>query len=46
MGVYLVGCYEDDGTLKRLGHFFELDAAIAEALAGGSPRTASTPIGV
>jgi DNA-binding response OmpR family regulator len=31
MGVYLVGCYEEDGTLKRLGNFFELDAAIAEA---------------
>lgn len=31
MGVYLVGCYEEDGSLKRLGNFFELDAAIAEA---------------
>ena len=41
MGVYLVGCYEDDGTLRRMGHFFELDAAIAEALAGGSPHSKS-----
>ena len=33
VGVYLVGAYQDDGTLKRIGHFFELEAAIAAALA-------------
>ena len=33
MGVYLVGAYRDDGTLKRIGHFFELEAAIAAAIA-------------
>ena len=33
VGVYLVGAYQDDGTLKRLGHFYELEAAIAAALA-------------
>ena len=37
MGVYLVGCYEEDGTLKRLGNFFELDAAIAEAFSWATP---------
>ena len=33
MGVYLVGAYRDDGTLKLIGHFFELEAAIAAAIA-------------
>lgn len=33
MGVYLVGTYEEDqGTLHRIGHFFELEAAIAAAM--------------
>ena len=35
MGVYLVGSYDDEGTLKRIGHFFELDAAIAAAFGTG-----------
>ena len=33
VGVYLVGSYQDEGTLKQIGHFFELEAAIAAALA-------------
>jgi CheY-like chemotaxis protein len=33
MGVYLVGSYHDDGTLGRIGQFFELEAAIAAATA-------------
>jgi DNA-binding response OmpR family regulator len=38
MGVYLVGSYQDEGTLKRIGHFFELEAAIAAALAAEAPH--------
>jgi DNA-binding response OmpR family regulator len=33
MGVYIVGSYRKDGKLKRIGHFFELEAAIAAAFA-------------
>lgn len=37
MGVYLVGSYDPGGgTLKPIGQFFELDAAIAAAIPGGS----------
>jgi CheY-like chemotaxis protein len=32
VGVYLVGAYQDDGTLRRIGHFFDLEAAIAAAM--------------
>lgn len=38
MGVYLVGSYEEQGGLKPIGQFFELEAAIAAAL----PSPAST----
>lgn len=31
MGVYLVGSYEEEGVLKPIGRFFELEAAIAAA---------------
>ena len=33
MGVYMVGSYRRDGTLRRIGQFFELEAAIAAAIA-------------
>ena len=37
MGVYLVGSYDPGGgTLKPIGQFFELDAAIAAATPGAS----------
>lgn len=42
VGVYLVGSYQDDGTLKRIGHFFELEAAIAAAIA---PRAGTEAAG-
>jgi DNA-binding response OmpR family regulator len=32
MGVYLVGSYEQEGALARIGQFFELEAAIAAAI--------------
>jgi CheY-like chemotaxis protein len=32
MGVYLVGSYEEEGTLRRIGQFFELEAALAAAI--------------
>jgi CheY-like chemotaxis protein len=32
MGVYLVGSYEEDGALKPIGQFFELDVALAAAI--------------
>lgn len=32
MGVYLVGSYDQEGALRRIGQFFELEAAIAAAL--------------
>jgi CheY-like chemotaxis protein len=31
MGVYLVGSYDEGGALKRMGQFFELEAALAAA---------------
>lgn len=31
-GVYLVGSYDSDGALTRIGQFFELEAAIAAAV--------------
>lgn len=31
-GVYLVGSYDHEGALKRIGQFFELEAAIAAAV--------------
>lgn len=34
MGTYLVGIYEEEGTLKRVGQFFELEAALAAAIPG------------
>lgn len=33
MGVYLLGTYEEEGTLRRIGQFFELEAALAAAFA-------------
>jgi FixJ family two-component response regulator len=33
MGLYLVGAYEGEGELMPIGQFFELDAAVAAALA-------------
>jgi hypothetical protein len=32
MGVYLVGSYHEDGRLRPIGQFFELEAAIAAAM--------------
>lgn len=32
MGVYLVGSYGEEGTLKPIGQFFELEAALAAAI--------------
>jgi CheY-like chemotaxis protein len=34
MGVYLVGTYAEEGTLRQVGQFFELEAAIAAAFPG------------
>jgi hypothetical protein len=34
MGVYLVGSYDEDGGLKPIGQFFELDVALAAAIPG------------
>ncbi len=34
MGLYVVGRYQDDATLKPIGQFFELDAAIAAVMPG------------
>ena len=47
VGVYLVGSYQDDGTLKRIGHFFELEAAIAAAIAAENrdPSDSTQPLG-
>ena len=39
MGLYLVGAYAEEGTLRQVGQFFELDAALAAvfpAREGGS----------
>jgi hypothetical protein len=33
MGVYILGSSQGDGTLKRIGQFFELGVAIAAAIA-------------
>ena len=38
MGVYLVGSYDHEGALKRIGQFFELEAALAAALPSYTPR--------
>ena len=43
VGVYLVGAYQDDGTLTRIGHFFELEAAIAAANAFESGDPSDSP---
>jgi hypothetical protein len=32
MGVYLVGSYDQEGALTRIGQFFELEDAIAAAV--------------
>jgi CheY-like chemotaxis protein len=32
MGAYLLGTYEEEGTLRRIGQFFELEAALAAAI--------------
>lgn len=32
MGVYLVGSYDQEGALTRIGQFFELEAALAAAI--------------
>ena len=37
-GVYLVGSYDQEGALKRIGQFFELEAALAAALPSYTPR--------
>jgi hypothetical protein len=36
MGVYIVGAYRNDGKLRRIGQFFELEAALVAALAAAS----------
>lgn len=38
MGVYLVGSYDQEGALTRIGQFLELDAAIAAAFSNSSER--------
>lgn len=43
VGVYLVGSYQDDGTLKRIGHFFELEGAIAAAMAAKKGNSSHSP---
>jgi hypothetical protein len=36
MGLYVVGRYQDDATLKPVGQFFELEAAIAAVMPAGA----------
>lgn len=43
VGVYLVGSYQDDGTLTRIGNFFELEAAIAAAMAAKNGKSSHSP---
>lgn len=41
MGLYLVGSYEEEGTLGKIGHFFELEAAVAAAMVSGATQSGS-----